>query len=89
MAVGLARLRTDTRRLAVEIKIGVQHSSRELVLESTQTPDDVIALVSEAVKDGSLLSLTDEKGRTVVGPGNRVAYLEIGAAEGRRVGFGA
>ena len=89
MAVGLARLRTDTRRLAVEIKIGVQHSSRELVLESTQTPDDVIALVSEAVKDGSLLSLTDEKGRTVVVPGNRVAYLEIGAAEGRRVGFGA
>ena len=73
----------------MEIKIGVQHSSRELVLESTQTPDDVIALVSEAVKDGSLLSLTDEKGRTVVVPGNRVAYLEIGAAEGRRVGFGA
>ena len=73
----------------MEIKIGVQHSSRELVLESTQTPDEVIALVSAAVGDGSLLSLTDEKGRTVVVPGNRVAYLEIGAAEGRRVGFGA
>jgi len=71
----------------VEIKIGVQHSNRELILESTQTSDEVHALVSKAIADSSLLILTDEKGRQVVVPGDRIAFVEIGAPEGRRVGF--
>lgn len=71
----------------MEIKIGIQHTNRELVLESSQSADDVTSAVAAAVKDGSLLQLTDEKGRLVVVPGERIAYVEIGAQEGRRVGF--
>jgi hypothetical protein len=74
----------------VEVKIGVQHANRELVLESEQTPDEVQALVSEALTGKvGLLELTDEKGRRVLVPADRLAYVEIGEVSTRKVGFGA
>ena len=74
----------------MEVKIGVQNVGRELVLESTQTPDQVAEAVAAALAaDGGLLSLIDEKGRRVVVPAAKLAYVEIAEAESRRVGFGA
>jgi hypothetical protein len=72
----------------VEVKIGVLHTPREIVLESTQTPAEVEDLVAAALKsvDGRL-SLTDERGRKVIVPANLIAYVEIAQADGRRVGF--
>jgi hypothetical protein len=75
--------------VSVEVKIGVQYSPRELVLESSQSPDDVEKAVAKALSDGGLLSLTDEKGRRVVVPAERIAYVEIAKAEQRKVGFAA
>jgi hypothetical protein len=74
----------------VEVKIGVQHANRELVLESEQTPEEVEKAVAEALagKTG-LLQLTDEKGRKVLIPADRLAYVEIGEVSIRKVGFGA
>ena len=37
----------------------------------------------------SLLVLSDEKGRKVIVPTDRLAYVEIGEPSSRRVGFGA
>ena len=72
----------------MEVKIGVLHTPREIVLESSQTPDEVEELVSAALKsvDGQL-SLTDERGRKVIVPANLIAYIEIAKADARRVGF--
>jgi hypothetical protein len=73
----------------VEVKIGVTDSPRELVLSSAQTPVEVEELVTEALgKDSGVLALTDEKGRRFLIQNSRIAYVEIGAADGRRVGFG-
>jgi hypothetical protein len=74
----------------VEVKIGVLHTPREIVLESPQTPDEVGDLVAAALKsiDGQL-SLVDERGRRVIVPANLVAYVEIAQADVRRVGFAA
>ncbi|MGW6280732.1 DUF3107 domain-containing protein [Kribbella sp. NPDC055071] len=74
----------------MEVKIGVQHANRELVLESEQSPDEVQELVAEALagKTG-LLQLTDDKGRRVLIPADRLAYVEIGEVSIRKVGFGA
>ncbi len=72
----------------MEIKIGVQNSGRELVLESTQSPDEVSEAVSSAIKAGGTLSLSDEKGRRVVVPVSALAYVEIGEPTVRKVGFG-
>lgn len=75
----------------MEVKIGVKHVTRELVLESSQSPDEVAALVADAVsnKTSGALTLMDEKGRRVVVPIEALAYVEIAEAGPRRVGFGA
>ena len=73
----------------MEVKIGVTDSSRELVITSAQTPDEVEKLVTAALGKGSeLLALTDEKGRRFLVQAAKVAYVEIGVADSRRVGFG-
>ncbi|MEU4194766.1 DUF3107 domain-containing protein [Kribbella sp. NPDC026611] len=74
----------------MEVKIGVQHANRELVLESDQSPDEVYKAVAEALDGKSkLLQLTDDKGRRVIVPSDRLAYVEIGEVTTRKVGFGA
>jgi hypothetical protein len=73
----------------VEVKIGVRDVAGQVVLESDQTPDEVAAAVSAAVKDGSVLQLTDDKGRLIMVPGGLIGFVEIGAQIERRVGFGS
>jgi hypothetical protein len=73
---------------AVEIRIGVQNTAREVVLESQQSAGDVTAAVSAALEGGTVLSLKDEKGRTVLVPASAIGFVEIGVEESRRVGFG-
>ena len=72
----------------MEVKIGVQQAARELTLESAQTSEEVVAAVSAAVTEGGLLSLTDEKGKVVVVPADKLAYVEVGTPERTRLGFG-
>ncbi|MDT0167710.1 DUF3107 domain-containing protein [Pseudarthrobacter sp. BRE9] len=72
----------------MEIKIGVQNVGREIVLESNEDAESVAKVVGEAINGGSELRLKDDKGRLIIVPGNALAYVEIGAEEVRRVGFG-
>jgi hypothetical protein len=74
--------------MTVEVKIGVQYAAREIVVESSQTPEAVEELITTAVKAGGLLTLADERGRRVLIPVEKLAYVEIGEANERRVGFG-
>ncbi|MFB1295166.1 DUF3107 domain-containing protein [Mycobacterium sp. pW049] len=73
----------------MEVKIGVTDSPRELNFASAQTPAEVEKLVTDALSgDPAVLGLTDEKGRRFLVQSARIAYVEIGAADSRRVGFG-
>ncbi|MEU1405835.1 DUF3107 domain-containing protein [Streptomyces sp. NPDC005728] len=73
----------------MEVKIGVQHAPREIVLESGLSVEEVERVVSEALAGKTqLLSLEDEKGRKVLVPTDRLAYVEIGEPTIRKVGFG-
>ncbi|MCV7260223.1 DUF3107 domain-containing protein [Mycobacterium shimoidei] len=76
----------------MEVKIGITDSPRELVFTSSQSQSEVEELVTAALgKDAggpAVLSLTDEKGRRFLIPAAKVAYVEIGVADARRVGFG-
>jgi hypothetical protein len=75
---------------SVEVKIGVQFAPRELSLESSQTPEEVEKAVADALKaDLGVLTLVDEKGRRVLVPADKLAYVEIAENEQRRVGFAA
>ena len=71
----------------MEVKIGVQYAARELVLESAQTPAEVEQAVTEAMAKDSVLTLTDEKGRKVIVPVAKLAYVEIAERSERPFGF--
>ncbi len=74
----------------MEVRIAVQHVSRELILESAQTGEQITDAVQDALQaDDGLLVLTDERGRKVIVPVDRLAYVDIGDESARRVGFGS
>lgn len=72
----------------MEIKIGVQDTPREVALDSDDSPEDVIKAVNAALEKGGNLTLVDDRGRTVIVPASKIAYVEVGAASKGRVGFG-
>lgn len=73
----------------MEVKIGVRNIAREVVLESDQSAEEVSAIVNKALTDrAGTLSLTDDKGRNVIVPVESLGYVDIGASEKGRVGFG-
>lgn len=73
----------------MEVKIGVLHSPRELVVESALSQDEIQKVVADALASSSgVLSLDDDKGRRVIVPTGLVSYVEIAQPDVRKVGFG-
>lgn len=72
----------------MEVKIGISDSPRELNFSSSQTPAEIEEQVISALAKGSeVLKFTDERGRTFLVQTAKIAYVEIGVADVRRVGF--
>ena len=72
----------------MEIKIGIQSVPRELVIETGSSFEEVQRALAAAVADGGVLTLGDEKSGRVLIPADKIAYLEVGGSEQRRIGFG-
>ena len=74
----------------MEVKVGVKGAARELAVDSSLTAQEITAAVKAALAEaGGVLVLEDEKGRQVLVPVDKLAYVEIGEQVERRVGFGA
>lgn len=71
----------------MEIRIGIQHSPRELVIESEADATSVLDTLRGAIDAGTTVTLEDAKGKHVLVPGAKVAYAEVSGEEPRRVGF--
>jgi hypothetical protein len=71
----------------MEIKIGVQYSSRELVLETDESSEAVEQALVDALGSAGVFAVTDTKGRRVVVPADKVAYVELGGGVAGHVGF--
>lgn len=72
----------------MEVKIGVQFAARELEVDTPLTTEQIEKAVNDAVSAGTVLTLTDEKGRRVLVPVDKLAYVDISPPEQRTVGFG-
>jgi hypothetical protein len=72
----------------VEIKIGIQSVPRELVIETRSSFEEVQRALATAVADGGVFTLGDERSGRVLIPADKIAYLEVGGSEPRRIGFG-
>ena len=71
----------------MEVKIGVQHAPRELVVDTADTAEDVQAALDKALAADATLALTDTRGRQVLVPARAIAYVEIGGGVSGQVGF--
>ncbi|MDQ6641486.1 MAG: DUF3107 domain-containing protein [Actinomycetota bacterium] len=71
----------------MEVKIGVQHAPRELTIDTNLDSDEVEKQVADAVKNGGVLSFSDSRGRRVVIPAERLAYVDIATTMSGTVGF--
>jgi Protein of unknown function (DUF3107) len=74
----------------VEVKIGIQSVPRELVVETNTPADDIERALSAALEKGgqTVLAISVSKGGKLLVPADKIAYVEFGGAESRRVGFG-
>ena len=73
----------------MEIKVGIQHVAREVMVESEATAAEIQAGLIKALADESIMTLVDAKGRTVLIPAAKIAYVDLGQEHVRPVGFGA
>jgi hypothetical protein len=71
----------------VAVNIGVQYAARELTVETDETTDAIEKLVTDAITDGGVLTLTDTKGQRTVVPAEKIAYVHIGRSVAGQVGF--
>ena len=74
----------------MEVKIGIQSVPRELVVETDTPADEIERQLTLALAGGdrSLFVLAMAKGGKILVPADKIAYVEFGAPEARRVGFG-
>jgi hypothetical protein len=75
----------------VEVKIGIQSIPRELVVDTDATAEEIERDLAAALRapDGpSIFALTTQKGGRVLIPADKIAFVEFGSDQSRRVGFG-
>ena len=74
----------------MELKIGIQSVARELVVETDTPAAEIERDLSAALEKGehAVFAVTVTKGGKVLVPADKIAYVEFGAAEGLRIGFG-
>lgn len=73
---------------AVDIRIGIANTAREISFETSQTATEVEQVIAAALDAASThFSLRDDKGKLYIVPTANLAYVEIGSDTTRRVGF--
>jgi hypothetical protein len=75
----------------VEVKIGIQSAPRELVVEVDTPAEEVERELAKALAatDGTaVFALTTQKGGRVLVPADKIAFVEFGVDQSRRMGFG-
>lgn len=74
----------------MEVKIGIQSVPRELVVETDVPADEIERQLASALADGehAVFAVPMSKGGKVLVPAGKIAYVEFGAPEARRIGFG-
>ncbi len=75
----------------MDLRIGVTQAPRELTIEVADADREALKARVDAALSGAtdVLWVTDKRGKDIGVPSAKIAYVEIGSAEGeRRIGFG-
>jgi hypothetical protein len=73
----------------VDLRIGVVNVARELAVElADDTDSDALRDdIEAALMSEGMLWITDRHGKRVGVPVDKVAYVEVGSGDNRRIGF--
>ncbi len=71
----------------MDIKVGIKHVNREIIVDSAETADAIEKAFLQAKADDGLLTLIDQRGRKVMIPATSIGYLDLGEENARPVGF--
>lgn len=77
---------------AMDVRIGISESPQVIEVELSDDTDraGLKASVADAISSGSMLWVTDKKGKETGVPGSKIAFVDIGTTDAdRRIGFGA
>jgi Protein of unknown function (DUF3107) len=74
----------------VEVKIGIQSIPRELIVDTDATAQQIERDLAAALSaDGpAIFALSTQKGGRLLVPADKIAFVEFGSDQSRRVGFG-
>jgi len=71
----------------IDVKIGIAEA-KELTLELDEELEPFSKQIDLVIQDGTMLWVTDRKGKTVGVHGSRIAYVEVvSTTTTRKVGF--
>ena len=56
-------------------------------MDTDATPEDIETRLAEAMSANGVFRLSDIKGRSVVVPADKIAYVELGSPTSSTVGF--
>jgi len=66
----------------------MQCVQRELMIETSTSQEAIEAALTAALAaDDGVFVLPDEKGGKVLVPASKIAYVEVGGSDARRIGF--
>lgn len=71
----------------IDLRIGIADTGVDLVYEIEDSAENVVAAVKSALDSSKTLSLKDVKGREILVPYNKIAFVEVGSGSERKVGF--
>jgi Protein of unknown function (DUF3107) len=75
----------------VEVKIGIQSIPRELVVDTDATAKEIeqdLAAALSGADGNAIFALNTQKGGRLLIPADKIAFVEFGGDQARRVGFG-
>lgn len=75
----------------MEVKIAVQSAPSELVIETGTSAEEIerdFARALSAAEGPSFLALSTIRGGRILIPADKIAFIEFGGDQSRRVGFG-
>ena len=75
----------------MEVKIGIQSIPRELVVDTDATGEEIerdLAAALSVAAGNAIFALNTQKGGRLLIPADKIAFIEFGGDQARRVGFG-
>ncbi|PJM73687.1 ATP-binding protein [Bifidobacterium primatium] len=73
----------------MDVEIGIQNVARPVSFVTDKSADEISDAIAAAVADGTVVDVTDTKGRRIVVPGKVIGYAIVGSDTTHPVGFGA